>query len=104
MDFGETPAQAALRETLEEVGMRVRIDRHLGLYADSANPHAAVAVYLATPGAETPGTSDEALEVRFFGPAEIPWDDIAFLTTQEASSDVAAGRNATTSVSTGSCD
>jgi 8-oxo-dGTP diphosphatase len=84
VDFGETPVQAALRETLEEVGMQVRIGRHLGLYADPANPHAAVAVYLATPGGEQPGTSDEALEVRFFSPAEIPWDDIAFLTTREA--------------------
>lgn len=84
VDFGETPVQGALRETLEEVGMRVNIERHLGLYADPANPHAAVAVYLATPGAEVPGISEEALEVRFFAANEIPWDEIAFRTTQEA--------------------
>lgn len=84
VDFGETPTEAAVRETLEEVGMRVRIDRHLGLYADPANPHAAVAVYLATPGAESPGISDEALEVRYFGADQIPWDEIAFRTTRDA--------------------
>ncbi len=84
VDFGETPPQAAIRETLEEVGMRVRIDRHLGLYADPANPHAAVAVYLASPGQEAPGISEEAIEVRFFAASEIPWDEIAFGTTREA--------------------
>jgi len=84
VDFGETPTEAAVRETLEEVGMRVRIERHLGLYADPANPHAAVAVYLAAPGVERPGTSDEAIEVRFFGATEIPWDEIAVRTTREA--------------------
>jgi ADP-ribose pyrophosphatase YjhB (NUDIX family) len=84
VDFGETPTEAAARETLEEVGMRVQIQRHLGLYADPANPHAAVAVYLASPGEEAPGVSEEALEVRFFAAAEIPWDDIAFRTTHEA--------------------
>jgi ADP-ribose pyrophosphatase YjhB (NUDIX family) len=84
VDFGETPTEAAVRETLEEVGMRVRIDRHLGLYADPANPHAAVAVYLASPGDEPPGISDEALEVRYFGATEIPWDEIAFRTTHDA--------------------
>jgi 8-oxo-dGTP diphosphatase len=84
VDFGETPDQAALRETMEEVGMHVRIERHLGLYADPANPHAAVAVYMASPGPEVPGVSDEATEVRFFAPAEIPWDEIAFRTTREA--------------------
>ena len=73
-----------MRETLEEVGMRVRIDRHLGLYADPANPHAAVAVYLAMPGAEPPGVSEEAIEVRFFAAADIPWSEIAFRTTHEA--------------------
>ncbi len=84
VDFGETPPEAAVRETLEEVGMRVRIERHLGLYADPANPHAAVAVYLAAPGAEAPGISAEATEVRFFAAGEIPWEEIAFRTTHEA--------------------
>jgi 8-oxo-dGTP diphosphatase len=84
VDFGETPIEAAMRETLEEVGMRVRIERHLGLYADPANPHAAVAVYLASPGGQRPGISEEAIEVRFFAPADIPWDEIAFRTTREA--------------------
>ena len=47
-------------------------------------PAAAVVVYLARPGRESPGLSDEASEVRYFGPAEIPWDEIAFRTTDAA--------------------
>jgi ADP-ribose pyrophosphatase YjhB (NUDIX family) len=84
VDLGETPAEAALRETVEEVGMRVTLERLHGIYCDSANPLAAVAVYLARPGAEPPGISHEATEVRYFEPGELPWDEIAFRTTHEA--------------------
>jgi ADP-ribose pyrophosphatase YjhB (NUDIX family) len=84
VDFGETPAPAALRETVEEVGMNVRIERLLGVYADAQNPIAVVIVYLATPGREPPGLSNEASEVRYFAPAEIPWEEIAFRTTEGA--------------------
>src|SRR6266851_3109766 len=84
VDLGETPSQAALRETVEEVGMRVTLGRLLGLFSDPAQPIAAVAVYLAKPGDEPPGLSDEATEVRYFAPGEIPWDEIAFRTTEAA--------------------
>ncbi len=84
VDFGETPEPAALRETAEEVGMNVTLERLLGLYADPQNPIAAVIVYLARPGLESPGLSDEASEVRYCAPAEIPWKEIAFRTTEAA--------------------
>ena len=81
VDLGETTPQAAVRETAEEVGMTVTLDRLLGLYSDPAHPIAAVAVYLATPGTDAPGLSDEATEVRYFAPEEIPWAELAFHTT-----------------------
>jgi ADP-ribose pyrophosphatase YjhB (NUDIX family) len=87
VDLGETPTQAAIRETLEEVGIQVEITRLLGLYCDPAAPNAAVAVYLATAGSEAPKTSDEASEVRFFSREEIPWEEIAFRTTYDALKD-----------------
>jgi ADP-ribose pyrophosphatase YjhB (NUDIX family) len=84
VDLGETPEQAALRETIEEVRMRVELGPMLGLFSDPAHPIAAVAVYLAKPGAEVPSTSDEATEVRYFAKEEIPWKDLAFQTTTSA--------------------
>ena len=92
VDLGETPAQAALRETFEEVGMRVTIERLLGVYADTANPVAAIVAYIAKPGAEEPGTSQEASEVRYFAADEIPWDEIAFPTAREALTDWVGAR------------
>jgi len=84
VDLGESPIEAAARETFEEVGMRVRVERLLGLYWSEPNPSTVVAVYLAAPGIEPPTTSDEALEVKYFEPAAIPWDEIAFPTTLKA--------------------
>jgi len=84
VDFGEMPEPAALSETAEEVGMKVDIERLLGVYADPQNPIAAVVVYLARPGQESPSLSDEASEVRYFSRAEIPWEEVAFRTTEAA--------------------
>ena len=84
VDLGETPAAAAVRETLEEVGMRVALGRVLGIYSDPANPSVAVVAYLANPGLETASVTDEATEVCYFSPTDIPWNDLAFATTAEA--------------------
>jgi ADP-ribose pyrophosphatase YjhB (NUDIX family) len=87
VDFGETPAQAALRETREEVGMEVELGRTLGVYADPVHPIAAVVVYMAKPGIEEASVTDEATEVSFFAPSGIPWEEIAFPTTRAALDD-----------------
>jgi ADP-ribose pyrophosphatase YjhB (NUDIX family) len=84
VDLGETPAEAALRETREEVGMRVELGRILGVYADPVHPVAAVVVYIAKPGGEEATVTDEATEVRYFAPPDIPWHEIAFTTTRDA--------------------
>ncbi len=84
VDAGETPAEAALRETAEEVGMSVALGPVLGVYTDPAHPLHAVVVYRAEPGAEPPSPSDEATEVRYFAVDELPWDELAFPTTRDA--------------------
>jgi ADP-ribose pyrophosphatase YjhB (NUDIX family) len=81
VDFGENAAEAALRETREEVAMRVALGPLLGVFNDSA---ITVVVYLATPGKESPSLSEEASEVRYFAPDDIPWRDLAFPTTTDA--------------------
>ncbi|HYA35536.1 MAG TPA: NUDIX hydrolase [Candidatus Binataceae bacterium] len=84
VDYGESPAETAVRETLEEVGMTVTLGALMGIYTDPANPMAAVAVYRGKPGLETPGLSHEATEVRYFTREEIPWGELAFYSTIEA--------------------
>jgi ADP-ribose pyrophosphatase YjhB (NUDIX family) len=84
VDLGETPAQGAVRETLEEVRMRVAIEGLLGVYADARNPIAAVVVYLARPGAEAPSRSPEALDAKYYAADEIPWSELSFATTHDA--------------------
>jgi ADP-ribose pyrophosphatase YjhB (NUDIX family) len=81
VDFGENAADAALRETHEEVGMRVALGPLLGVFNDSA---ITVVVYLATPGKEPPSLSVEATEVHYFAPEDVPWHDLAFPTTTDA--------------------
>jgi ADP-ribose pyrophosphatase YjhB (NUDIX family) len=90
VDFAEPAAEAALRETAEEVGMRVRLGPVLGVYTDPANAKAQVVVYRAEPDGGEPTTSEEATEVRYFAPDEIPWDELAFRSTLDALTDWAA--------------
>lgn len=84
VDLGETAVEAAARETVEEVGVCVKVGRLLGLYFDPAQPQAAVTVYFAEAPDSVPSLSEEALEVRYFGADEIPWEQIAFPTTADA--------------------
>ncbi len=50
VDFGENAAEAAIRETREEVGMRVEPDGLLGVFSDQKSPALTIVVYLAKPG------------------------------------------------------
>lgn len=84
VDFGENSADAAVRETREEVGMRVALEQLLGVFVDSMTPAITVVVYLAAPGKESPSLSDEASEARYFAPDDLPWHDLAFPTTTDA--------------------
>lgn len=87
VNFGESAAEAAIRETLEEVGMRVVLGPVLGVYFDPHNSKACIATYLARPSEDEPQLSEEALEVRYFAPEEIPWGEIAFRSTHDALTD-----------------
>jgi ADP-ribose pyrophosphatase YjhB (NUDIX family) len=84
VDYGENSADGAVRETLEEVGMRVKLGPLLGVFTDSTAPALTVVVYLAEPGKEAPSVSEEASEARYFAPNEIPWRELAFPTTTDA--------------------
>jgi ADP-ribose pyrophosphatase YjhB (NUDIX family) len=82
MENGETAAEAAIRETLEEASARVALGP---LYALYNLPHISQ-VYLFFRAGLTDldfGPGPESQDVRLFTQGEIPWDDIAFTTVRD---------------------
>ncbi|MDQ3928188.1 MAG: NUDIX hydrolase [Chloroflexota bacterium] len=84
-EWGESTEEAAIRETREEIGCGVRIDRLLGVYSRAEAPVVNV-VYLASFAVanERPRLTAEAVEVAAFGPEGIPWHELAFISTERA--------------------
>ncbi len=75
VDAGEVVAEAAMRETFEETGVQVCIDRLLGVYSSRGS----AVVFIAYAGAIVSGepvAGDEAFEVGMFLPEKLP--DLAF--------------------------
>ncbi len=83
LELGEATQEGARRETEEETQLLIEVGRLIGVYS---RPHAGVVtvIYEATivGGEALPGA--ETSEVRIFGPDEIPWDELAFSTTESA--------------------
>ncbi|HET9104048.1 MAG TPA: NUDIX domain-containing protein [Solirubrobacteraceae bacterium] len=82
VDLGESVEQAAQREVDEELGMAIELGSLVGVYS-RADDRVVLIVFRARALGE-PGTSPEATEVRAFAPAEIPWDELAFWSTEQA--------------------
>lgn len=81
MENGETTADGAARETLEEANARVD---NLTLYALYNIPHIDQ-VYMLFRGRLLDldfGPGDESLEVKLVAEDEIPWDQLAFATVR----------------------
>jgi ADP-ribose pyrophosphatase YjhB (NUDIX family) len=79
MEIGETTAEAAARETLEEAGARVEV-QHLFSLLNVPHVHQVHLFYLARLLDLDIEAGEESLEVRLFDEDEIPWEDIAFPT------------------------
>ena len=84
VDAGEDPKQAAIRECYEETGLRVHVTTLVDLIFGKEHERGADFVVLycgvVTDGILLPG--DDALDVAFFGPDEVP--TIAFNATHKA--------------------
>lgn len=81
MENGETTAQGAARETLEEAQARVEVD---SLYAIYNIPHINQ-VYILFRAKLLDldfSAGTESLEVRLFEESEVPWQEIAFATVR----------------------
>jgi ADP-ribose pyrophosphatase YjhB (NUDIX family) len=83
VDRGESVAEAAVRETLEEANLRVALTGILDAYSFPKS-EVVVIVYAADVLDGTPEARDESLEVRLFRPEEIPWEELAFPSTRAA--------------------
>ncbi len=68
---GETVAEAAVRETREETGLDVALDRLVGVYFQSTGIHTCVFTAHAVGGSLRADPS-EVTEIRRFGRAELP--------------------------------
>lgn len=83
MDRGELVEEAAIRETWEEVNLKVEIERLLNVYSYPGQL-TVIIVYLVNVVGGQLKAKDEALEAATFSPEEIPWDDLAFESTGDA--------------------
>ena len=81
MENGESTAEGAVRETLEEAGARVE---SLGLYSMISLPdiNQVYLVFRARLLHDDFAPGEESLEARLFSEAEIPWDTMAFRTIE----------------------
>ena len=83
LEVGESAQEGARRETEEETQLRIEVGRLIGAYS---RPHVGVVtlIYEATVVGGQPLPGVETIEVRDFGPDEIPWEDLAFTTAESA--------------------
>ena len=82
VDLGESVEDAARRETREELVIDVELGPVVGVYSRPED-RVVLIVYAATT-TQAPRTTDEAPEVRAFAPGELPWDGLAFWSTERA--------------------
>ncbi|MBK9160552.1 MAG: NUDIX hydrolase [Nitrosomonadales bacterium] len=77
MENGETTAEAAIRETLEEANARIEIGELFSMYSLPYINQVHL-LFRARLLDRDFGPGPESLEVGLFGEAEIPWGEIAF--------------------------
>jgi ADP-ribose pyrophosphatase YjhB (NUDIX family) len=90
VDLGESVENAARREAREELEIDVEITGLVGVYSRPED-RVVLVVYDATLTGE-PRTTPEAPEVRAFAPDDLPWDELAFWSTEQALRDLLARR------------
>ena len=83
VDRGEEVHLAAVREAREETGLDVRLERLLNVYSYPGTVPVII-VYTARMVGGCLACDDESSEADFFAPEAIPWNELAFRSTQEA--------------------
>jgi 8-oxo-dGTP diphosphatase len=83
VDRGESVEEAAVRETKEESDLDIRLSSLLGVYSYPGKRDVIV-VYAATVVGGELNAQDESVEARTFSLSNLPWEELAFPSTQEA--------------------
>jgi len=83
VDRGEELGAAVLREVAEETGLNARLGPLVGVYSYPGNPVVLIVYHLTANGGQ-PRPSREALELRAFDPANLPWDELGYHSTGQA--------------------
>jgi 8-oxo-dGTP diphosphatase len=83
VDRGETVSAAAVRETMEEVNLKVSLMGIVDVYSFPGSP-VVVIVYAAEVTGGELKACDECDEVKLFPPEAIPWSELAFESTRVA--------------------
>jgi ADP-ribose pyrophosphatase YjhB (NUDIX family) len=82
VELGESVEDAAVRETREELQMEIELGSLVGVYS-RADTRAVLVVFNARALGIARETA-EASEVRAFAEPELPWDELAFWSTERA--------------------
>ena len=90
VDRGEPLTVAAIREAREECGLDVRLDGLVNIYSYPGRAPVIV-VYAATAIGGVMCGDEECLETAEFDSAAIPWNNLAFRSTEEGLRDYLAG-------------
>ena len=85
VEYDEGPVAAVLREVREETGLIVRVTGLLAAYHVRSDPRGlgVILVYRATPVRGDLAPGDDASEVAYFAPDDLP-HDLAFASTRRA--------------------
>ncbi len=86
VELGETVEHAAHRETREEMEIDIELGGLVGVYSRATER--TVLVVFAARALGVPRETGEASEVRAFAPGELPWEELAFWSTERALRDV----------------
>jgi ADP-ribose pyrophosphatase YjhB (NUDIX family) len=89
VDLGESVDQAARREADEELGLTIELDGLVGVYSRPSDR--VVLIVFGARATGRPRTTPEATEVHAFAPADIPWTELAFWSTERALRDAFSG-------------
>lgn len=81
MELGESTAQGALRETIEEAGARVKLGE-LFTIIDVPQIEQVHLFYLAKALGPELDPGPESLEARYYEESEIPWEELSFRTVK----------------------